>query len=98
MCQLKHNNPQDLGWRNKFHSKNTYFLSNADNGGASRWVGDGFCDDMNNNEVCNYDSGDCCGLSIKKNFCVDCICKGNSNNFKLLNKLVQSLFSLSIYM
>ncbi len=47
-----------------------------DYGGISYWVGDGFCDDINNNEACDYDDGDCCGLSMKKNFCVQCICKG----------------------
>ena len=50
-----------------------------DYGGVSNWVDDGFCDDINNNEVCDYDGGDCCGLSSKKNFCVDCTCKGKSN-------------------
>ena len=44
-------------------------------------MGDGFCDDVNNNEACGYDDGDCCGLSMKKNFCVKCICKGKSNHF-----------------
>ena len=24
------------------------------------WKGDGFCDDENNNEGCEYDGGDCC--------------------------------------
>ena len=52
-----------------------------DYGGISYWVGDGFCDDINNNEACDYDDGDCCGLSMKKNFCVKCICKGKSNSF-----------------
>ena len=48
-----------------------------DYGGISNWVGDGFCDDINNNEACGYDDGDCCGdSSIKKNFCVQCFCKG----------------------
>ena len=54
-----------------------------DYGGISYWVGDGFCDDINNNEACDYDNGDCCGLSMKKNFCVKCICKGKSKRFKL---------------
>ena len=52
-----------------------------DYGGISYWVGDGFCDDINNNEACDYDDGDCCGLSMKKNFCVKCVCKGKSNSF-----------------
>ena len=55
-----------------------------DYGGISYWVGDGFCDDVNNNEACDYDDGDCCGLSMKKNFCVKCICIGKSNSFKLM--------------
>ena len=55
-----------------------------ENGGISYWVGDGFCDDINNIEKCDYDDGDCCGLSMKKNFCVKCICKGKSNRSKLL--------------
>ena len=44
-------------------------------GGVANWVKDGFCDDFNNNEVCSYDGGDCCGLSVKKNFCLDCTCQ-----------------------
>jgi hypothetical protein len=58
-----------------------------DYGGISYWVGDGFCDDINNNEACNYDDGDCCGLSMKKNFCVQCICKGKSNSFKMMTEI-----------
>ena len=50
-------------------------------GGIIYWVGDGFCDDINNNEACGYDNGDCCGLSMEKNFCVDCTCKGKSFSF-----------------
>ena len=25
------------------------------------FIGDGFCDDENNNEGCQFDGGDCCG-------------------------------------
>ena len=42
----------------------------------SKWIGDDFCDDINNNELCDYDNGDCCGLSAQKNFCYECECKG----------------------
>ena len=49
-------------------------------GGKSDWVGDGFCDDKNNIEACEYDDGDCCGLSVKENFCVDCSCKCKFRN------------------
>ena len=71
-----------------------------ENGGISYWVGDGFCDDINNNEACDYDDGDCCGLSMKKNFCVKCICKGKSKKVKTFrrNELTQLLFTPSIYM
>ena len=58
-----------------------------DYGGISYWVGDGFCDDINNNDACDYDNGDCCGFSMKKNFCVQCICKGKSNSFKLMKEI-----------
>ena len=74
--------------RNTFHHKNTEFILNTDNGGTSIWIGDGFCDDINNNEACDYDSGDCCGLSTKKNFCIECICKGKQNPFRLLKKQI----------
>ena len=58
-----------------------------DYGGISYWVGDGFCDDVNNNEACGYDDGDCCGLSMKKNFCVQCICKGKSNSSEPMKEI-----------
>ena len=56
-------------------------------GGIMYWVGDGFCDDINNNEACGYDNGDCCGLSMEKNFCVQCICKGKLNSFKMMKEI-----------
>ena len=33
--------------------------------GAAKFVGDGFCDDSNNNAGCSWDNGDCCGNSGK---------------------------------
>ena len=66
-----------------------------DYGGVSYWVGDGFCDDINNNEACEYDDGDCCGLSMKKNFCVQCTCKGKSNSFEMIKEnWINHCFSL----
>ena len=56
-------------------------LPKIDYGGIADWVRDGFCDDSNNNEACTFDGGDCCGLSTKKNFCVNCACKCDSNIF-----------------
>ena len=43
-------------------------------GGISKWIGDGFCDDMNNQELCDFDSGDCCGAFTKNHFCIHCGC------------------------
>ena len=40
------------------------------------WIGDGFCDDINNDKDSDYDAGDCCGLSKKTNFCLNCTCIG----------------------
>ena len=61
----------------------------SDNGGQSDWIGDGFCDDVNNNAMCTlqgvigpgtglglWDGGDCCGSEVKLNFCTICICNG----------------------
>ena len=37
-------------------------------------IGDGFCNDESNNEVCNYDGGDCCLHPINKDLCTECEC------------------------
>ena len=42
--------------------------------GEMEWIGDGFCDDINNNKFCNFDNGDCCGAKVKKQFCLNCTC------------------------
>merc|ERR1711976_1005602 len=40
------------------------------------WKGDGFCDDENNNEGCEYDGGDCCNNDYQwwDYYCTDCEC------------------------
>merc|ERR1712080_425436 len=43
-------------------------------GGKSSWIGDGSCDDINNNYFCKFDGGDCCGPNVRKNFCMECKC------------------------
>ena len=65
------------------------FQSNLDVGGISAWIGDGFCDDMNNNVNCQiilnnvgggvdqFDGGDCCGTDAMHNYCIECISFGN---------------------
>jgi hypothetical protein len=52
-----------------------YLIYHTGNGGIAAWIEDDFCDDINNKEECYYDGGDCCGLSVQNNFCVDCMCK-----------------------
>merc|ERR1711962_1951484 len=40
------------------------------------YIGDGYCDDDNNNDACQYDGGDCCNQStIQWNmYCYECEC------------------------
>ena len=38
-------------------------------------VGDKECDDVTNNEECNYDGGDCCMDNVNTDHCTECICK-----------------------
>ena len=35
--------------------------------GKAEYKGDGNCDDANNNKACDYDGGDCCAKTVKKN-------------------------------
>ena len=51
-------------------------LNFSGTGGQPKWIGDNFCDDVNNNDICDYDKGDCCGIDVRVNFCVNCTCKG----------------------
>ena len=67
------------------HSLTLMLKSFLDSGGVADWMGDTFCDDINNNEKCNYDDGDCCGFSMNYNFCIDCTCKCKLNLIRLLN-------------
>ena len=43
------------------------------------------CDDLTNNDACEYDGGDCCGDSVNDQYCNECICHesgdtANTNN------------------
>ena len=41
------------------------------------WIGDGYCDDSNNNEICQWDGGDCCGDNVNDLWdvwCIVCAC------------------------
>ena len=34
----------------------------------------GYCDDWTNSKECNYDGGDCCGLCVNTEYCIECEC------------------------
>ena len=38
------------------------------------WIGDDYCDDINNNVGCNFDGGDCCGANVNTDYCDECLC------------------------
>ena len=38
------------------------------------WIGDNYCDDINNNMECSYDGGDCCGCNVDTQYCTECQC------------------------
>ena len=38
------------------------------------WIGDTYCDDINNNMDCSYDGGDCCGCNVQTDYCNVCGC------------------------
>ena len=37
-------------------------------------VNDGYCNDENNNAICNYDGGDCCLSKLNTDHCSACVC------------------------
>ena len=41
---------------------------------SPQWIGDNYCDDPNNNEICQWDGGDCCGDNMKDAWCSVCAC------------------------
>ena len=47
-------------------------------GGNLDWINDGFCDDINNNEACEFDDRDCCGVHVDKRYCLECKCLSKS--------------------
>ena len=42
--------------------------------GDSWLIGNGYCNDQSNIEVCGWDGGDCCGDNRNINFCMACEC------------------------
>ena len=67
--------PFEILWfqatRNSFDN---FFL--LESGGEIQWIGDTFCDDVNNKKACDFDGGDCCGNDVYSNFCTNCTCIG----------------------
>ena len=54
-----------------------YSSTSSAGGCNSEWIGDNFCDDINNNMDCSYDGGDCCascGDVVNTLFCSACKC------------------------
>ena len=49
--------------------------------GQAKWVGDGYCDDNNNNCGCNWDGGDCCGPFSGDDYCDSCDCKDPDSEY-----------------
>ena len=41
---------------------------------SPQWIGDNYCDDENNFEMCAWDGGDCCGSNVLTDYCDDCEC------------------------
>ena len=54
-------------------------------------IGDGFCQDYNNNRHCSFDGGDCCGPCVNREFCTECKCKTGETN-KITNARVGNGF------
>ena len=52
-------------------------------------INDGYCDDITNTMICNYDGGDCCLSNIRTPYCTDCKCLG------LLDKSSNDIFRVS---
>ena len=44
------------------------------------FIGDGFCDDEINNELCDYDKGDCCEIDNDRSLCQECFCYTPKND------------------
>ena len=43
------------------------------------FIGDGYCDDSNNNPECYFDAGDCC-FNVDTKYCTECNCLASMYN------------------
>ena len=58
--------------------KTWLFINKGCESGGEDYIGDGYCDDANNNEGCQFDDGDCCGPEVLTDYCDECICHETS--------------------
>ena len=55
-------------------------------------VGDGVCNDENNNYICNFDAGDCCGPNAALWICNDCTCVWERTTYPVLTTRYSSTY------
>ena len=74
--------------RDQIHNSDDFFYfavtttaaTTTTTGGAScasgheQYIADGYCDDKNNVEECQWDGGDCCLDTVLTDYCEDCAC------------------------
>ena len=69
----------ELEGRKKYYVLlNLSFLNDSVAGNQNR-IGNGYCDDENNNDECNFDGGDCCLDIVETYFCTICQCFEGEN-------------------
>ena len=60
------------------------------------FIGDGYCDDNNNNKLCAYDGNDCCLENVLTNYCTICECiEGKESQMNRIRYLCQLKFYFS---
>ena len=55
-------------------------------------IGDGVCNDENNNYICNFDAGDCCDPNAVLLFCYDCTCIWEQTTYPVLTTRYSSTY------
>ena len=76
---------------------NMIFINKGCESDYADYVGDGYCDDANNNEGCQFDDGDCCGPDINTDYCVECLCYEWRHIFEDI-MMSSFLFDFTIYL
>ena len=65
-------------------------MQGSNNSVPNALVGNGYCNDITNNENCDYDGGDCCGSCLNTENCTECVCYGYIIGNGVHNALVQN--------